>query len=137
MNAGSGLAQSVPCEGAEVASMAKRTPRKSPGKRAKQEAPDPRQLGLFDAADTPIERTTPGVKQTSIARTKRARSSIVERPVVLSAREAAQYLGVSVSTLKSWRAKNIGPRSIKRGARLVAYRPADLERFLDDSSAKR
>ena len=60
-----------------------------------------------------------------------------ERAVVLSAKEAAQYLGVSVSTLKNWRAKKIGPKSTRRGARLVAYRPADLEKFLDDNSARR
>jgi DNA-binding transcriptional regulator YiaG len=56
---------------------------------------------------------------------------------VLGPSEAAQYLGVSVSTLKNWRAKNIGPKWTLRGARLVAYRPADLEKFLDDNSAKR
>jgi DNA-binding transcriptional regulator YiaG len=57
--------------------------------------------------------------------------------VVLNPYEAAQYLGVSVSTLKNWRAKSIGPKWTMRGARLVAYRPADLEKFLDDNSAKR
>jgi hypothetical protein len=43
-------------------------------------------------------------------------------------------LGVSVSTLKLWRAQKIGPRWTKCGARLIGYRPADLEQFLDDSS---
>lgn len=57
-----------------------------------------------------------------------------ERPVVFSPREAAQYLGVSVSTLKLWRAQKIGPKWTKRGARLIGYRPADLEQFLDDNS---
>ncbi|NJO35895.1 MAG: helix-turn-helix domain-containing protein [Rhodospirillales bacterium] len=61
-------------------------------------------------------------------------STKTERPVVFSPREAAQYLGVSVSTLKLWRAQKIGPRWSKRGARLIAYRPADLEQFLDDNS---
>ncbi|MBN8607210.1 MAG: helix-turn-helix domain-containing protein [Caulobacterales bacterium] len=56
---------------------------------------------------------------------------------MLDARAAAQYLGVSVSTLKSWRAKKIGPRWTMRGARLIGYRPADLERFLDESSENR
>jgi len=116
--------------------MAKRTRSKSPGKRAKPEALDPRQLGLFDLAEAPSEQPTESAKHTRTARAKRKPSDIVERPVVLSASEAAQYLGVSVSTLKNWRAKKIGPKSVKRGARLVAYRPSDLEKFLDDSDAK-
>lgn len=117
--------------------MAKRPRSKSPGKRAKPDAPDPRQLGLFDAADASVGKPTQMAKRARAARVKRAPSTMVERPVVLSASEAAQYLGVSVSTLKNWRAKKIGPKSVKRGARLVAYRPADLEKFLEDSSAKR
>jgi predicted DNA-binding transcriptional regulator AlpA len=71
------------------------------------------------------------------AKAKPQRSGAPERAVVLSAREAAQYLGVSVGTLKHWRAKKIGPRWVMRGARLVAYRPAELEKFLDDNSARR
>lgn len=93
-------------------------------------------MGLFDAMETP---------PAPLARPPRARSTKVtavrtaapERPVVLSPREAAQYLGVSVSTLKNWRAKKIGPKWTLRGARLVAYRPNDLEKFLDDNSANR
>lgn len=117
--------------------MAKRARTKSPGKRARPESPDPRQLGLFDAAEAPNAQPSQRVKRARTARTKRIASTLVERPVVLSAKDAAQYLGVSVSTLKNWRAKKIGPKSVKRGARLVAYRPADLEKFLEDSSAKR
>jgi hypothetical protein len=56
---------------------------------------------------------------------------------VLDPRETARYLGVSVSTLKLWRAKKIGPRWTIRGARLIGYRPADLEQFLELNSAKR
>jgi predicted DNA-binding transcriptional regulator AlpA len=53
---------------------------------------------------------------------------------VFSPREAAQYLGVSVSTLKLWRAQKVGPKWTKRGARLIGYRPSDLEQFLNDNS---
>ncbi len=120
--------------------MVKATKSKSPGKRtAKRTAKsdiDPRQMGLFEAlegAGAVLARKP----RANTSKAKASRSEALERPVVLSPREAAQYLGVSVSTLKNWRAKKIGPRSVMRGARLVAYRPADLEKFLDENSAKR
>jgi DNA-binding transcriptional regulator YiaG len=94
-------------------------------------------MGLFDAIENrPAPRTT-SAKPVAARKSKPAAKPIVERPIVLSPREAAQYLGVSVSTLKNWRAKKSGPCWTHRGARLVAYRPADLEKFLDDNSAKR
>ncbi|MEQ1617114.1 MAG: helix-turn-helix domain-containing protein [Terricaulis sp.] len=120
--------------------MAKRTATKSPAKRKSKRAPkaviDPRQMGLFDALE--VAPTAPTRKsRVKASKAKPPSSAAAERPVVLDPREAAQYLGVSVSTLKNWRAKSIGPRWTMRGARLVAYRPVDLENFLDDSSAKR
>ena len=117
--------------------MARRTSKKSPNKRGS----DPGQLGLFDMVETPApaREATPTTqpRRPQTRRAKPAPTSAPERPIVLSPREAAQYLGVSVSTLKTWRAKKIGPKWTMRGARLIAYRPADLERFLDDSSAGR
>jgi len=98
-------------------------------------------LGLFDAVETgaPARGAAPPSQQKrgQTRRVKSASPSALERPIVLSPREAAQYLGVSVSTLKAWRAKKIGPKWTMRGARLIAYRPADLERFLDNNSAER
>lgn len=98
----------------------------------------PGQLGLFDAIEAPQKARAPAAAKPM----KRARRAVAptsastksERPVVLNPRETAQYLGVSVSTLKLWRAQKIGPKWTKRGARLIAYRPADLEQFLDDNS---
>ena len=117
--------------------MARRTGKKSPHKRGS----DPGQLGLFDTVETraPPREAAPTAqpKRLQTRRAKPAPMSAPERPIVLSPREAAQYLGVSVSTLKAWRAKKIGPKWIMRGARLIAYRPADLERFLDDSATGR
>jgi predicted DNA-binding transcriptional regulator AlpA len=113
-----------------------KSPTKRNRKRAAKPAADPRQMGLFDALDAaPAAPARP--PRARAAKAKPQRSGALERAVVLSAREAAQYLGVSVGTLKNWRAKNIGPRWVMRGARLVAYRPAELEKFLDDNSARR
>lgn len=102
---------------------------------------DPGQLGLFD----PTEAVSALAAAQPAAQAKRARqgrtqttdSAGATRPMVLDAREAARYLGVSVSTLKSSRAKKTGPRWTMRGARLIGYRPADLERFLDENSDNR
>lgn len=90
---------------------------------------DPGQLNLFDA---PQERMAVRSKPASPlrVRTKRIVAVPIDRPVILSPREAAAYLGVAVSTLKSWRAKKIGPLWQRRGARLVFYFPADLDAFL-------
>jgi hypothetical protein len=105
-------------------------------RRASNPAINPRQMGLFDALEAaPVALAR--APRTRAAKARAPRTGVVERPVVLSPSEAAQYLGVSVSTLKNWRARNIGPKWTLRGARLVAYRPADLEKFLDDNSAKR
>ncbi len=114
--------------------MARRASKKSP----KTGSALPGQLGLFDAIEAPQKARAPAaakpMKRAPRAVAPPASSSKSERPVVLNPREAAQYLGVSVSTLKLWRAQKIGPKWTKRGARLIAYRPADLEQFLDDNS---
>lgn len=36
-------------------------------------------------------------------------------PYVLSLSEAAQFLGISPATLRSWRCKQFGPRSVSYG----------------------
>ncbi len=120
--------------------MVKATKSKSSGtrnpKHVGKPAADPRQLGLFDALEA-VPAAAARKLRVKAPKAKTPRSEALARPVVLSPCDAAQYLGVSVSTLKNWRARKIGPKWIMRGARLVAYRPADLEKFLDDSSAKR
>lgn len=104
-----------------------RTRRKSPKKRWS----DPGQLGLFDAIEAHSSvRQGSGAASTKTSKAKRSRAAPVEHPVVLTPREAAGYLNVSESTLKNWRAKNIGLAWRKRGARLIAYFPADLDLFL-------
>jgi predicted DNA-binding transcriptional regulator AlpA len=114
--------------------MARRTRKKSPTKSAVL----PGQLGLFDAIEAPLKARPPAaakpMKRAPRAVAKPAAATKPERPVVLNTREAAQYLGVAASTMKHWRAHDIGPKWIKLGARLVGYRLADLEQFLEDNS---
>ena len=111
--------------------MAERARKKSPKKRWT----DPGQLGLFDAAEAQRPKPRPATQKSSSA--KRPKAPLVDRPIVLSPREAARYLGISVSTLKNWRAKNIGPAWRKRGARLIAYFPDDLDAFLRENAGAR
>ncbi len=106
--------------------MASRKRKKAP----KRLQSDPRQLALF-AVDAPAVP-----KVLKMRTPKPLRSCVPDRPAVLTPREAALYLNVSVSTLKNWRAKKIGPAWRMLGARLIAYRPADLERFLEESAAR-
>lgn len=99
------------------------------GSRVRRRRGDPGQLTLFEA---PEHRAGPTpAAQLRVKATKRVLAPRVERPVVLSPRDAAAYLNVAVSTLKSWRAKNIGPAWRRRGARLICYFPADLDAFLE------
>jgi hypothetical protein len=63
-------------------------------------------------------------------RARQSRKSAEIAPAVLSAKQAAIYLNLSVATLKAWRASNFGPRWRRRGARLIAYKVEDLDAFL-------
>lgn len=50
---------------------------------------------------------------------------------------AAEYLGVSVATLRSWRAQALagetpkGPTGFRLGARRVVYKRADLDAWIE------
>lgn len=90
---------------------------------------DPGQLNLFDTLG---EKAPARTKRAAPMRVtaKRLKAPSVERSVAFSPQEASTYLGVTVSTLKSWRAKKIGPKWTRRGARLVCYFPEDLDAFL-------
>lgn len=48
-----------------------------------------------------------------------------------TARQAADFLGVSVATLSKWRHLKIGPSYHVLGARAVRYARPDLEAFRD------
>jgi hypothetical protein len=49
---------------------------------------------------------------------------------VLTPAKAATYLNIKPATLKSWRAKGVGPAFVKRAARLIGYTPAALDACL-------
>lgn len=51
---------------------------------------------------------------------------------LLTAKEAAELLGLSAITLANWRSQRKGPRYHKVGARAVRYLRADLAAFIGD-----
>lgn len=53
----------------------------------------------------------------------------VEAPAKLNTTDAAEYLGLAVSTLETWRSKGTGPHFIKCGAK-VWYLVADLDAYM-------
>ena len=98
------------------------------GSRISKRRGDPGQLNLFDA---PADKAPRAKRAAPLqVKAKRITGAAVEQAVILSPREAAAYLQVAISTLKSWRAKKIGPKWTRRGARLVCYFPGDLDAFL-------
>ena len=56
---------------------------------------------------------------------------------LLSPRQVAEILGVSVNTLSQWRHHKRYPlRYIKLGKRKVMYRPADVEAFIASRASR-
>lgn len=56
-------------------------------------------------------------------------------PSNLSAEQAANFLGLAKSTLSKMRLSGGGPAFIKMGRR-VAYRPEDLEKWINENRRK-
>lgn len=52
---------------------------------------------------------------------------------VLTVQQAAEYLGLAVSTLNKWRCLGGGPVFMKMG-RAVRYRITDLDQFMIDTT---
>jgi DNA-binding transcriptional regulator YiaG len=99
-------------------------------KKPRRRHTDPRQLHLFaDALNGRSEKAPAApAKRKALRASKHA--TPIDRPAILTPAEAAIYLNVSVSTLKSWRAQNKGPKWRHRAARLVGYLPAALDEYL-------
>ena len=49
---------------------------------------------------------------------------------LLEVPEAAEYLGLSKSTLDKWRCYGEGPKFIKMGSRAIRYRLSDLDDYI-------
>lgn len=45
--------------------------------------------------------------------------------------QAAKYIGISEAALRLWRSQGIGPRHFKAGEKLVRYRRADLDAWIE------
>ena len=54
----------------------------------------------------------------------------MEWPDVLTEAQAAEYLHCSASLLRLWRTQRKGPDHIRMGERLVRYRRADLDAYI-------
>lgn len=99
-------------------------------KRKSRRRADTNQLCLLDYKP-PENAATPRLKAKAPQHTDAlAMSDAASVPNVLTPKQAAIYLNLSIATLKSWRAKKTGPVVVKRGARMVGYRPADLDAFM-------
>ena len=61
--------------------------------------------------------------------------SAIKPAELLDTKQAAEYLGYSVSSLEWWRTQKIGPRYYKM-ARLVRYRVSDLDAFISAGLVK-
>ena len=53
---------------------------------------------------------------------------------LLDQHEVAAILRVAIPTLQDWRWKGEGPRFVKLGKRVVRYRRADIEAFVEAGS---
>ena len=56
---------------------------------------------------------------------------MIEHPVTFNSKQASRYLGVSEAVLRLWRADGKGPRYFKAGEKLVRYRRADLDSWIE------
>jgi predicted DNA-binding transcriptional regulator AlpA len=56
---------------------------------------------------------------------------MIEMQNTFSEREAGKYLGVSAAVLRLWRTENKGPRYFKAGEKLIRYRKADLDSWIE------
>ena len=118
--------------------MAKRSQKVGKTKRGRGRAPV--QLSLFDLLPAPepgANSLTKELTPRTESRPRRPTKPAVEKPAVLTPAEAATYLNIKPATLKSWRAKGVGPAFVKRAARLIGYTPADLDAYLAQSTPRK
>jgi predicted DNA-binding transcriptional regulator AlpA len=56
---------------------------------------------------------------------------MTEQECAITEVKAAHYLGVSGAVLRLWRSEGKGPRHFKAGEKLVRYRRADLDAWVE------
>ena len=54
-----------------------------------------------------------------------------DQPSLLTPKKAASYLGVSDAALRLWRSEGKGPRFFRAGEKLIRYRRADLDFWIE------
>jgi predicted DNA-binding transcriptional regulator AlpA len=58
-------------------------------------------------------------------------SQVTEQQNSLTPRQAANYIGVSDAALRLWRSEGRGPRFFRAGEKLIRYRRADLDFWVE------
>lgn len=56
---------------------------------------------------------------------------MTEQENTLTPIKAARYLGISEAVLRLWRSEGKGPRYFRAGEKLVRYRKADLDAWIE------
>ena len=56
---------------------------------------------------------------------------VMEQQETLTSKKAASYLGISEAALRLWRSHGEGPRYFRAGEKLVRYRRADLDAWIE------
>jgi predicted DNA-binding transcriptional regulator AlpA len=55
----------------------------------------------------------------------------MEQENTLTPLKAAHYLGISEAALRLWRSRGEGPRHFRAGEKLIRYRKADLDGWIE------
>jgi len=56
---------------------------------------------------------------------------VTEHQDTFTPKQAARYVGISEAALRLWRSRGEGPRYFKAGEKLVRYRKADLDSWIE------
>ena len=57
---------------------------------------------------------------------------MTDQESTLSPLRAAKYLGISEASLRLWRSEGRGPRHFRAGEKLIRYRRADLDAWIEE-----
>jgi excisionase family DNA binding protein len=56
---------------------------------------------------------------------------MIEQQSTYTPKQAGKYVGISEAALRLWRAEGRGPRYFRAGEKLVRYRRADLDAWIE------